>query len=297
MAMTWPPIVSAQAGVVSRLQLRAAGFSDGAVSRMIARGELNSVASAVFLIDGAPFELTARCWAAHLSTAGVIGFATAAQLWGMAAIAPNRVHVCVDEPRRSRSPDWIRLHRVPVLAGAVDHLNGLPLTSRAWTALDMIATTKPASAASSTFDRAIQQGWLTGPEIEDRLRRFPGRAGNRRLRTLLGQLGDGAAADSERLLHGLLRSAGLRDWRPNYRLTRGGELIAVVDVAFPHAMVAIEVDGFAFHSDVERFRRDRTRQNRLVELGWTVLRFTWADLTERPGYVVATVTRILAIAC
>ena len=36
---------------------------------------------------------------------------------------------------------------------------------------------------------------------------------------------------------------------------------------------AIEVDGMAHHVDVDRFRRDRRRQNALVALGWTVLRF------------------------
>ena len=44
-----------------------------------------------------------------------------------------------------------------------------------------------------------------------------------------------------------------------------------------------EIDGRAFHSDADRFQRDRTRQNRLVGAGWTVLRFTWNDLRDRPG--------------
>ena len=32
-------------------------------------------------------------------------------------------------------------------------------------------------------------------------------------------------------------------------------------------------------------------QNGLVLRGWTVLRFTWADVVERPDYVVATSQR------
>jgi very-short-patch-repair endonuclease len=54
------------------------------------------------------------------------------------------------------------------------------------------------------------------------------------------------------------------------------------------------VDGMAHHVDVDRSRRDRARQNDLVGLGWTVLRFTWADLVERPGYVTATIRRLVA---
>ncbi|MGE4365556.1 MAG: endonuclease domain-containing protein, partial [Mycolicibacterium sp.] len=53
--------------------------------------------------------------------------------------------------------------------------------------------------------------------------------------------------------------------------------------------VAIEVDGFAFHSDHDAFQKDRVRQNRISLLGWQVLRFTWLDLTEYPERVLATI--------
>lgn len=60
-----------------------------------------------------------------------------------------------------------------------------------------------------------------------------------------------------------------------------------VDVGFPGPKVAIEVDGFAFHSGVDEFQIDRFRQNGIVLLKWQVLRFTWLDLTEYPQRVLA----------
>jgi very-short-patch-repair endonuclease len=57
--------------------------------------------------------------------------------------------------------------------------------------------------------------------------------------------------------------------------------------------VAVEVDGWAWHTDPERFRRDRQRQNALVLAGWTVLRFTWHDLTHRPTEMIAEVRAAL----
>jgi hypothetical protein len=42
----------------------------------------------------------------------------------------------------------------------------------------------------------------------------------------------------------------------------------------------------AWHHDAATFRRDRQRQNVLVLAGWTVLRFTWSDLTYRPDRVI-----------
>jgi very-short-patch-repair endonuclease len=80
----------------------------------------------------------------------------------------------------------------------------------------------------------------------------------------------------------LLRDAGLTGWRCGYRVDR-----YELDLAFPAERIAIEVDGWAWHSDVERFRHDRRRQNALVLAGWIVLRFTWHDLTGRPEAVVA----------
>jgi very-short-patch-repair endonuclease len=62
---------------------------------------------------------------------------------------------------------------------------------------------------------------------------------------------------------------------------------------FAEQRLVIEVDGFAHHVDVSRFRADRRKQNALVAAGWKVLRFTWADLIERPSYVIATIQAML----
>lgn len=127
-----------------------------------------------------------------------------------------------------------------------------------------------------------------------RLSDLAGHSGNARLQRLSRQLGDGAAAESERLLHRILRRAGIRQWAANHPVWSNGELIAVVDVALLEDRVAIEMDGWAFHSDVDRFQRDRTRQNALVTAGWVVLRFTWADLTQRPDRVASLIKDQLA---
>jgi very-short-patch-repair endonuclease len=60
--------------------------------------------------------------------------------------------------------------------------------------------------------------------------------------------------------------------------TAGGVWIARVDLALPELKIAIEYDGRAVHEREDVFVRDRQRQNALVQAGWTVLRFTAADL-------------------
>jgi very-short-patch-repair endonuclease len=86
----------------------------------------------------------------------------------------------------------------------------------------------------------------------------------------------------------LLRDAGLAGW------VRGHWLAGFEpDFAFPGRRIAIEVDGWAWHWDVERFRTDRQRQNTLELAGWTVLRFTWHDLTHQPAQVAAQIQAAL----
>lgn len=75
-----------------------------------------------------------------------------------------------------------------------------------------------------------------------------------------------------------------------------GMVIAEIDVAYVPQKVAIEVDGYIWHSSPWQKRHDSDRQNRLVLRGWTVLRFTSEDIDQRLGWVVRQVAEALAIA-
>jgi very-short-patch-repair endonuclease len=72
-----------------------------------------------------------------------------------------------------------------------------------------------------------------------------------------------------------------------------GRFVARVDAALPAIKLAIEVDGFGHHSTPEQFQYDRARQNELVAIGWTVLRFTWDDIVQRPAQVARTIERAI----
>lgn len=96
-----------------------------------------------------------------------------------------------------------------------------------------------------------------------------------------------AESPPESRLRLALVDAGLRPVC-QYDVVDAGRWLARVDLAFPAAKLAIEYDGRAVHERSEVFRRDRQRQNALVRAGWTVLRYTAADLA-RPDGVVAEV--------
>jgi very-short-patch-repair endonuclease len=50
--------------------------------------------------------------------------------------------------------------------------------------------------------------------------------------------------------------------------------------------VAIEADGFRWHSSRQLWDRVRARRYALTAMGWIVLHFTWEQLRDRPGEVV-----------
>jgi very-short-patch-repair endonuclease len=74
-----------------------------------------------------------------------------------------------------------------------------------------------------------------------------------------------------------------------------GRWIARVDLAIPAFKIAIEYDGREVHERADVFIHDRRRQNALVAAGWTVLRFSAADL-KAPALVVAAVAAAIAAA-
>jgi very-short-patch-repair endonuclease len=78
------------------------------------------------------------------------------------------------------------------------------------------------------------------------------------------------------------------------RVTGADGRAVVVDVAFLAERLLIEIDGERAHRGREAFVNDRRRQNTLVGAGYTVLRFTWWDLTQRPDAVLAEIRRHLA---
>ncbi len=56
----------------------------------------------------------------------------------------------------------------------------------------------------------------------------------------------------------------------------------------------VELDGHGFHSTPSEFERDRRRDADLQAAGYRVLRFTWRQVTEQPGWVADRIRAVLA---
>lgn len=291
--MQWTDRAEAQGGVLGRSQLRVLGYSDPAINGLVSRGRLIRLhGGSVYRVAGSSETHEGSKWAAVLSVGAPLSYRTAAQMWELPVRLDGYVHVTRYGRKRIDWPAGVRVHRVLLDPSAVTERDGLPVTTRTGTLLDCLGSLH-INEATALADRAKQQCWLDRADLEHRLKRQPGRWGNQQLRSLLDTIGDDAHSEAERRLHTLLRGAGITGWKANFAVTVPGGRF-VIDVAFVHQRIAIEIDGYGPHSSREAFQGDRTKSNLLIAAGWTVLRFTWSDLVDRPGYVIATIRQLLA---
>jgi very-short-patch-repair endonuclease len=291
--MDWRDWARRQSGVISRDQLRDAGIGHARIDGLVARRELLELLPGVYSPRPVPGSSRQRMWAAALWSGGVISHRSAASLWQLPVPRSTVVHVTVADGRFRRAVAGVQTHRVPLARLHRISYDGLPVTDRARTLVDLLRTER-LGAARGLLDRALQQDWLGEYDVEAAYRGEPGRTGNGQLRRLLAELEPGAQAESERRMHRLLRSAGITGWTPQYQV-RLPRSIALLDIAFPEQKLAIEVDGRRYHDDrSDRFETDRERQNDLVALGWRVIRVTWTMLTQRPHAVLAQIAQLLA---
>ena len=69
----------------------------------------------------------------------------------------------------------------------------------------------------------------------------------------------------------------------------------MIDFAYPERRLAIEYDEYIEHTRPDKWAEDKRRQNDLVEVGWTVIRFQWTDLRDNPAGVARRIRSFLVL--
>jgi hypothetical protein len=146
------------------------------------------------------------------------------------------------------------------------------------------------------MDRALLRKKVRLGALQAALDRTAGGHGTGMARRLLELAAGGARSEAERLATGGLGAAAIGGWSANHEVMLPGWGRVILDIAFPQLRLAIEIDGWAYHRDVDQFRRDGLRQNAIVVGGCRVLRVTWHELVENLAGFLDTVRRAMLLA-
>ncbi len=170
-------------------------------------------------------------------------------------------------------------------------LRDLRVTSPVRTVADL-ACRLPLIDAVALLDTALRRRLVTDEHVRRWVKNHPGYRGIKRLKDTLELTDSAAESVMETRLRLVLVLAGLPRPKLQFSLRDdSGLFIARPDLYYPGARLAIEYDG-ATHRD--SLAADNRRQNRLIDAGFRILRFTAADVLNTPAAVVSVVLRSLA---
>jgi very-short-patch-repair endonuclease len=270
-----------QHGLVSRRQALMF-LSAKQIERRLRVGALERVREGVYRVAGAPPTWLQSLLGACLA-AGADAHAShhaAAQLWGFERFFPDGLEITIPTRRRVRLAG-VRVHNTELPTAAdITRQHGIPVSSPARTLRDLTAVV-PSWVVEHAVDEALSRKLTSLAQLRRVAEPLQGRGRSRCtvMRDILDRRSEavepGESPQEHRLARLLVRE-GLPRPVQQHQVRLGSRTVRI-DLAYPDARVAIEYDGWEFHSTRSAFDADRARANDLVLLGWDVLRFTSAS--------------------
>ena len=291
--MRWEETARAQGGVIDLDQLRAHGLSESRIDGLLARRDLVVVHPSVYRQAGAPDTELGALFAATSWCGGFAAYRSAARVWEVPVPRGPRVEVVVPDLRFRGRAEGVKVYRVQLPAHDVTVHDGLPITTRVRTIVDLLGVLD-LPAGRDLAGLAIRRGWMTLGDLDRRLVEGRGRAGNARIRQIRAEADPDSHSEFERRVVALLRAAGITGWVQQYPVTMPSGRVVHADLAFPEHRLIVELDGWATHNTGERFRKDRKRWRGAAVGDWRVVQFTWDDL-DRPAGLIREILQLLSL--
>jgi very-short-patch-repair endonuclease len=225
--------------------------------------------------------------------AAVIGGPSAAFLFGVAdAPADGRISLVVPPPMRRCAPQRIRLVRASLDRADVADVAGVPVTSAVRTAFDTARALDHVEEVI-VVDNMLGRRVVRLSDVVAYTEAHRGWPGVGRALHVFRCAEARTESPMETRLRLVIVAGGLPRPVAQYEVRdAAGRFVARVDLAYPQWRIAIEYDG-DYHRDRDAYRDDQRRANALRVAGWTVLRFTAADVWRRPDQIVAEIRAVI----
>lgn len=293
------PIAARNHGLVDVRRATEVGVDRRVLARLCKEGLLVRRYRGVYALASAPAtweqSALARQWACGPFAA--LSHLAAATLLGLQRLPTGRAPIDVTVPR-GRYPATAGLSaRTCDLFDPDEHttrVGPFVVTTVLWT-LVALSTEVGLIKLGRIYDAAIAAGRVTVEDLDDLLLRWWHHPGVVNARIAIGALMPefaGTRSDAERRFLRILEAAGLPLPEANVSVSVDGRRF-VLDFLYRDLGVWIEIDVHPEHGRTIGQRADGLRQNDIVALGLTPLRFDADDLFTRPDLVVRQVRRAL----
>ncbi len=284
--------LDAAAGATSATALTAAGVTRREIERAVGGGQLvrlrrNALVDGMLWRTVKPWErhvLRAKAVAAGLTTATscpvVLTHHSALAVHGVSLYGvDDRVHLAWADGRRGRTSSLVRVHR-PLPAAHEVLCDGHRVVTIAAACVQVAAFSGPEAGLVSADD-ALHRELITPDDLAAAVADL-GVARTSRAPRLVLELADArieSAAESRARY--AFHLAGIEQPTPQFRLfDEWGEVWARLDFLIEDLGVVIEVDGMGKYRDRSDVRAEKLREDALRDLGYEVVRLTWADLGD-----------------
>ncbi|MGH2754292.1 MAG: DUF559 domain-containing protein [Actinomycetota bacterium] len=287
-----------QAGAFSRAQALEGGQTERSIESRLRSGEWISLLPNVYSYRSAPASHDRDLWAALLwaGPGSMVAGRAAAALYELRSFKPNIIEVCTRA--RLKPPDGVVLHTLsPYLDLTPTFISGIPTTPIEKTIFDLISIAGK-KRAGLALDEALRLRLTTlerfAAFVEQIARQ--GRNGVRKARELIAErdpryekVRGPSEIDALKLFDGVRLPVAEVD----HEIWHQGRLLARCDFAYLDEKMDIEIDGDSVHGGKTDKDRDRKRDRRLEALGWTVIRFSWEEVRDRPHVVIGDIKAVL----
>lgn len=271
-----------QHGLVALWQAADAGVPDHAMKARAASGMLIRVFPGVYRLRGVAFTQELR-WLAAVLAAGPeawLSHRAAAALHGYEIRFPKR-EITIAHERECRL-DGVIDHRTRRRHDVIS-VNGIPVTSKARTALDCAAVMTPISFRQMV-ETAVTAGTITTESLLAVLQHRGGRGvdGTVLLRDTLasGLVDEKIQRKLELLVARIVASCYVPPPVRQHHLVCDDGREVFLDNAWPDRKKAIEAVGLRWHGDRGQFVKTRLRARSIRRSGWELDEYGWYEATE-----------------
>jgi very-short-patch-repair endonuclease len=264
-------------GVVTRAELLAAGVTKAEIDGRLRTGSLIAVLRGVYRVGHRAPSLDARYMAAvkACGEGALLSGLAAAHLFGLVRGTAPPPEVSARTERRIKGVQVRRVRRLGKGDGTVRR--GIPVTTVPRTLIDLSSLLSFDELAKAAHEATIRY------EIT-KVGKAP-----QRLKAIL-------EGDAPILLSRLERGfrARLRERRFELPITNRPAGAHYVDCRWPGRKLIVELDSYKFHKTRHAWEQDRERERDARRRGDLLRRYTWRDVFEEPGHMLADLDGFLA---